>query len=157
MTRDMRRSEAAVALIRDQGADGRSRWLARWNPKWEAFHFVAGHRRPEESFRACLVREIGEELGLREREDYSVSTAPPLHVDFTAWSVSARAETRYAMELFDVELTPAAQSRIAADPENRWLAEAEVRAGRSEDGRPISATMVRLLDESRHRQETGVP
>jgi 8-oxo-dGTP pyrophosphatase MutT (NUDIX family) len=156
MEQTLRRSEAAVALLRDQGADGRPRWLARWNPKWGTFHFVAGHRRPEESFRACLVREIDEELGLREGEDYSVSTAPALHVDFTAWSVSARAETRYVMELFDVELTPAAQSRIADDPENRWLAEADVRAGLSEDGRPISATMGRLLDEDRHRQETDV-
>ena len=123
----MRQSEAAVALIRQQ-ADGRPNFDG-WPvgiPKWQAFHFVAGHRRPEESFRACLVREIGEELGLREGEDYTVLTAPALHVDFTAWSVSARAETRYVMELFDVELMPAAQSRIAADPENRWLAEAEI-------------------------------
>jgi 8-oxo-dGTP pyrophosphatase MutT (NUDIX family) len=141
----MRQSEAAVALIRQQADGGQCRWLARWNSKWQAFHFVAGHRRSEESFRACLVREIAEELGLREQEDYTVLTSPPLAVEFTAWSESARTETRYVMELFDVALAPASQSKVAADSENRWLCEAEIRSGQSEDGLQISVTMGRLL------------
>jgi 8-oxo-dGTP pyrophosphatase MutT (NUDIX family) len=147
----MRRSEAAVAVIRRIN-EGATLWLAQWNPKWERFHFVSGHRRPEETFRECLVRELGEELGLREGEGYTVSTLPPVPVAFSAWSVSAGADTSYAMELFDVELTPAAEARTSADPANRWLSEAEIRDGRAGDGRPISATMVRLLDEHRLRR-----
>jgi 8-oxo-dGTP pyrophosphatase MutT (NUDIX family) len=145
----MRQSESAVALICRQADDGQTRWLARWNVRWQAFHFVAGHRCSEESFRACLEREIAEELGLRESSEYSISSSPPLHLDFTAWSVSAGEETRYIMELFFVELGPAAQSRVAGDSENRWLGEAAIRGGRSDDGRPISATMGRLLTDGR--------
>ena len=65
----MRLSEAAVALIRRE-QDGRTFWLARWNRNWRAYHLVGGHRRPGESFRDCLVREIAEELHLREGTDY---------------------------------------------------------------------------------------
>ena len=91
---------------------------ARWNPNWQAFHFVAGHRRSEESFCACLV-QIAEELGLHERHDYTVLASPPLDVDFTAWSVSARTETRYVMELFEVELAP---PRSPGSPPTRRIA-----------------------------------
>src|SRR5262249_52840296 len=81
----MRRSEAAVALIRRE-QDGRNLWLAQWNPKWRRYHFVSGHRRPDETFRACLVREIAEELRLREGPDYQVSPAPPIHLEFRDYS-----------------------------------------------------------------------
>ena len=61
----MRQSIAAFAVIR-RDERGQTLWLAQWNPKWGAYHFVGGHKRPEETFRECLVREIGEELHLCE-------------------------------------------------------------------------------------------
>jgi 8-oxo-dGTP pyrophosphatase MutT (NUDIX family) len=144
----MRQSEAAVALVRRE-RDGRTHWLARWNPKWRAFHLVAGHRRPGESFRACLVRELAEELGLDEGPGYTASEEPRARLEFTAWSVSARTETRYTMEVFDVAPGDAALRSIALDPANRWLAAEEVRAGRTEDGEAVSPTMRSILSELR--------
>jgi 8-oxo-dGTP pyrophosphatase MutT (NUDIX family) len=143
----MRRSEAAVALIR-RGRDGRTLWLARWNPRWRAYHLVAGHRHPGETFRDCLVREILEELGLREGADYAVAVGPPRRLEYTAWSDSARAETRYTMELFDVELADEqARQRVDADSRNRWLSEDEIRSRRCLDGEAVSATMGLLLSK----------
>jgi 8-oxo-dGTP pyrophosphatase MutT (NUDIX family) len=142
----MRRSEAAVALIRRQ-QDGQTCWLAQWNAKWQRFHFISGHRRPDETFRACLVREVAEELGLQESRDYVIAAGPPMPLEFTAWSESAQTETAYHMELFEVELTGVeARRTVDADPQNRWLSEPEIRAERGHDGRPISPTMARVLD-----------
>jgi hypothetical protein len=142
----MRQSEASVALIR-RTREGQTLWLAQWNPKWRAFHFISGHRRPEESFHACLVREFEEELHLREGRDYRVSPANPIHLDFVDFSVSTQVETRYIMELFNVELDPRADPTVEANSENRWLSEVEILMGRTSEGRPVSATMRRLLGE----------
>jgi 8-oxo-dGTP pyrophosphatase MutT (NUDIX family) len=147
----MRQSEAAVALIcRDR--DGQTLWLAQWNPKWAAYHFVGGHRRPLESFRECLVREIDEELGVAQGSDYQVSTVPPIHLEFTEFSVSTQTETRYIMELFRVKLNSQAVPKVDADPENRWLTAAEIEAGQTTDGQRVSATMRRLLHEYRSQR-----
>src|SRR4051812_24779597 len=89
----MRRSEAAVALIRREEG-GQILWLAQWNPKWQAYHFISGHRRPEETFRECLVREVHEELGLAEGVDYTAAA----HLGFQAFSQGAGVETQYTME-----------------------------------------------------------
>jgi 8-oxo-dGTP pyrophosphatase MutT (NUDIX family) len=143
----MRRSEAAVALIRRE-RDGRTLWLARWNPRWRAYHLVAGHRHADETFRDCLVREITEELGLREGADYSVAPGSTRRLEYTAWSVGAGAETRYTMELFDVELADDhARQRVDADAQNRWLSEAEIRSRQCLDGEAVSTTMELLLSK----------
>src|SRR5205809_5963914 len=102
----MRRSEGALALIRRAG-QGRTENLVGWNEKWQGYNFVGGHRRPEESFLACLEREVAEELNLRRGEDYRVDPGPPRRLEYTAYSESARAETAYVMELFGIELSAA--------------------------------------------------
>lgn len=142
----MRRSESSVALIRREEG-GEVLWLARWNSKWRAFHFVAGHREPAESPRECLVREMNEELGLTEGSDFTAATVPRAKCEFDDWSDGAKAETRYVMTSFDVELTDASCRSIEADPANRWLSESEIREGRCRDGRPVSRTMRWLLEE----------
>ena len=77
-------------------------WLAQWNPKWERYHFVSGHKRANESFRECMIREVGEELNLREDIEFTVAADPLARVEFEAWSESAEVETSYTMELFKV-------------------------------------------------------
>jgi 8-oxo-dGTP pyrophosphatase MutT (NUDIX family) len=114
----MRQSEAAVSLIH-RVQEGQTFWLAQWNPNWRRFHFVSGHRRAEESFRECLVREIAEELGLREGADYQVLQAHPAQLDFFDFSESSRAETRYIMGLFNVQLKPGTDREVDANPANR--------------------------------------
>ena len=63
-----RESVSSVALIGKADAAGRRLWLARWNEHWAAYNFVAGHRRPEESFRQCMLREITEDRPLPEEK-----------------------------------------------------------------------------------------
>jgi 8-oxo-dGTP pyrophosphatase MutT (NUDIX family) len=141
----MRQSIASVALIRRQ-QDGRTLWLAQWNRRWQMYNFVSGHKRPEESFRECVVREIGEELGLWEGIDFRLPTEPPKRLEFTDWSDGAGAETAYTMELFEVELIgPAARQRVDANPQNRWLTKEEIRSQRCQDGKPVSRTMSRIV------------
>jgi len=140
-----RRSVAAVALIR-RPEKGRTLYLAQWNPNWAAFHLVGGHKHPEESFRACLIREVGEELGLEEVTGFVASAEPLARLEFDALSASAGQMTAYSMEVFEVELTgESALAKVAANPENRWLTEAEVRSGRCEDGRSVSPTTARIV------------
>ena len=86
-----RQSIAAAALIRRTEA-AQVLWLARWSRSWKRFHLVGGHKHDEESFRECLVREIGEELGLVEDADYEMAAVPTAHLEFTAWSEGAKEE-----------------------------------------------------------------
>jgi 8-oxo-dGTP pyrophosphatase MutT (NUDIX family) len=146
-----RQSVAAVALITRE-LEGRRQWLAQWNPKWQRYNFVSGHRREGESFRECMVREVREELGLRDGVDFAVGVTPLAHLEFDDWSESAREQTHYTMEVFAVGITTdAARQKVTADSRNCWLNEEEIQMGRSSDGKPVSATMERLLEELRNQ------
>jgi 8-oxo-dGTP pyrophosphatase MutT (NUDIX family) len=141
----MRESVAAIAIIRRQ-QEGRTLYLAQWNPGWQRFHFVGGHRQADESFRQCVAREVGEELGIAPESEFLVGEQPLAHVDYTAWSDRAGRETHYEMELFEVQLAgEAARQRVDADPLNRWLTEDEIREHCCRDGQPVSETMSLLL------------
>jgi 8-oxo-dGTP pyrophosphatase MutT (NUDIX family) len=145
----MRRSLAALALIRHTTDSGETVWLLRWNQRWQAFSFVGGHREDGETFRACCVREVAEELGLHDDGDCRVDEQPLKHLEFTAWSQAAQEDTAYTFELFEVELrTLAARQQVAASPHNHWVTAAEVRAGRTGDGQPISPTVLRVLGQA---------
>jgi 8-oxo-dGTP pyrophosphatase MutT (NUDIX family) len=151
----MRRSEAALALIhREEG--GPTHWLAQWNERWQAYSLLGGHRRPDETFRQCLLRELGEELGLRDESGYTVADRPLAHLEYTAWSASADAETDYTIQLFEVALAAPARAIVDADPRNRWLSAAEITCGRAADGRPVSPTVERLLAAVSGRTEESV-
>lgn len=141
-----RQSVAACALIR-RHQDGKTAWLTQWNRKWGCYHLVGGHKRPDESFRECLVREIGEELGLQENDgSVSVAAEPAAHVEYKAWSASARQLTLYITELFHVQLTgDAAHQKVDNNSLNRWITDAEIRQRRCVDGQSISEALVRLL------------
>jgi 8-oxo-dGTP pyrophosphatase MutT (NUDIX family) len=140
----MRKSQAALALICRQGPAG-TEYLVQWNAKWQALHLVGGHRRPDESFRDCLVRELAEEIGLAPG-DGRVAERPFAHMEYRAFSRSAGVETLYVIELFEVELSAAVLDAVAADPVNAWVEPHTIREGRAADGRAVSAT-VRLLFE----------
>ena len=136
---------AAALTCRTDGAE--TRWLVRWNRGWECFFLVGGHKLDAETFRDCLVREIAEELGLSEGQDYAMGSAPLAHVTYAAKSRRTGEDTRYAVELFAVRLaSDAVWDRIAADARVRLVTEAEIRSQRCGDGKPISPTMLRLLD-----------
>jgi hypothetical protein len=60
----MRQSLASIALIQRN----QRQWLAQWTENWQGYHFVGGHKRPDESFRDCVIR-VAEELLLAEGTD----------------------------------------------------------------------------------------
>jgi hypothetical protein len=144
----MRTSVAAFALFRRVSAVGRIEYLAQWNEGWHNFHFVGGHKRDDESFRTCCVREVGEELGLVDGRDFRVAAEQRCQLRYTYWSERARTDTAYTVELFDAELIGAASRSVTTDPVNRWLSESDIRTGRCRDGRAVSATMRRILEMS---------
>lgn len=143
----MRTSVAALALFRRAAPGGRVEYLAQWNEGWHAFHFIGGHKRDNESFRDCCVREVTEELGLVEGRGFRVAAERRNHLRYIHWSERAQADTAYTVELFDAELLAAADAAVEADADadNRWLTESDIRAGRCRDGRTVSATMLRIL------------
>jgi 8-oxo-dGTP pyrophosphatase MutT (NUDIX family) len=125
--RSMRQSEAALALIR-RPAPGGTEYLVQWNEKWRALNLVGGHRRPQESFRDCLLREVAEELDLRSGADYVAPDAPIAHLEYVAFSESSQQETGYTIELFVVELPPLAAERVSREPANAWVDEAALQS-----------------------------
>jgi 8-oxo-dGTP pyrophosphatase MutT (NUDIX family) len=144
---DLRRSYGAIALIEcPYGPDSRS-WLARWNRHWESYFFVAGHKHDNESSRDCIVRELGEELGIAEGRNFLVPARPITRLEFDAWSRSVQVETHYVMDIFPVQiLGDATWQVLRADSRVRCVTEAEIRAQRGEDGAPVSPTMVRVIE-----------
>jgi 8-oxo-dGTP pyrophosphatase MutT (NUDIX family) len=142
----VRQSTAAAALIRRTRPGGGVEWLTNWNEGWGALHLVGGGREPGESFRECCEREVAEELGLTPGVDFRVADARTAHLEYTAESRRAGVTTAYTIELFGVDLlSDAARAKIDADPECRWVTEAEVRALAAADGRAISPTTPHLL------------
>jgi ADP-ribose pyrophosphatase YjhB (NUDIX family) len=63
----VRPSLASIALIQ-RNQHGQRQWLAQWTENWQGYHFVGGHKRPDESFRDCVIR-VAEELLLAEGTD----------------------------------------------------------------------------------------
>ena len=96
----MQQSVAGIGVIRRKESD-QTLWLSQW----DAYAIVGGHKWVKESFRACVIREIDEELGLVEGTEFLVAEKPIVHLEYTAWSASAKEETAYLMELFDIDLT----------------------------------------------------
>jgi hypothetical protein len=141
----MRTSVAALALVRRPTASGGVEYLARWDERRDAFHFVGGHKGADESFRACCVREAEKGLGLTDGQHFRVAAGPLAHLEYVAFSRGSAAETAYTVELFEVDLLGDAARTVAADPANRWLSEADVRACRCRDGQAVSDRMLRLL------------
>jgi NUDIX domain len=170
-----RTSISSLAVIRQTGSDGLPRYLAQWNPKWQAFNWVGGHKNDDESYRACLVREIAEELGVFPHPDDPDAVAamapagrnevPRCRVDFRplgvleyeAFSRSANATTKYAIALFGVDLPPASIDHVSRDANNCWLTEQEIDAGICAGGRAVSETMRRHLDWLRGLDRPPVP
>jgi tetratricopeptide (TPR) repeat protein len=141
----MHPSVAALALFRRAGPGDAVEYLSQWNERWLALHFIGGHKEPGESFRACCVREITEGLHLAEGSQVRVAAEPLAHLDYVAFSHGAVVETAYTIELFAAALLGDGEQVVAADPANRWVSEADIRARRCRDGRAVSDMMFRVL------------
>ena len=80
------------------------------------------------------------------QSDFIASNGPTGgRLEYVAYSASARTNTLYAMELYDVQLTDKAKSVVEAHPKSVWVDANEVLKQGCRDGRPISVTMETLL------------
>lgn len=141
-----RQSIGAAALIHRQGTDG-TEWFARWNQNWDCFHVVGGHKWEGESFRECMLRELGEELGLSNGQLLVVPAEPVHMATYAAWSERAGEVTDYTLALFAVSASPDLGSKaVASQQEVRWITEDEILAGVCDDGLRVSDTFKTLLD-----------
>ena len=144
----MRRSIASLAIIR-QEIDGQCRYLAQWNPKWSGYSLVGGHKRETESFRECILREVQEELGLAHNVDFAIGAEPLAHLELEQWSESARVNTNYTLEVFEVTLIGTEATRkVTSASQNCWLTLEQIRAGLAQDGKPISSTVRVVLEKT---------
>jgi len=141
----LRGSRASWAVISRQ-VSAQRQWLAQWNERWGRFHFVGGHKElSSESHLECVTREVEQELSLRRGVDFTVAPTALDRLEYTAWSEGYRQTTAYEIELFAVQLSREALARVDQAPNNRWLTETEIAAGRTNDGRPISDEMRWIL------------
>lgn len=151
----MRESVSSVALFQRR-TEGKVLWLLQWNAKWRIYSLVAGHLENGESHRECILREVCEELGLDQDIEFSVSLEARARMEFEDWSESANEQTAYTMELFDAELLAAtAYRKVEKGPLNRWVTETEIDSLQCADGKPISATVMRLLTEAKRHSRTS--
>jgi ADP-ribose pyrophosphatase YjhB (NUDIX family) len=144
----MRISEAGLALIVRKGMRGENQYLTQWNDKWQAFSLVGGHRKRQESFRDCCIREIEEELGLTRNIDFQL--APPHEgqaCEYMAFSQAARVETLYRFQLFVTEiLTSEGMQKIDTNVANQWVGQSEIRNQKVSDGRSISDQLLQIVN-----------
>jgi hypothetical protein len=145
----MRQSVAAFAIICQQQRGTDMCWLAQWNRRWQCFNFVGGHKKLLESYRQCLIRELAEELPVMEDRDCRVGEQALDRLQYTAFSRSARKQTKYRVELFEVQLSDGALGRVQANPSNRWLTRDEIIMGRTSNGMEVSDAMRLALDPMR--------
>jgi 8-oxo-dGTP pyrophosphatase MutT (NUDIX family) len=143
LAQSLRHSEGGIALFERKLA-GKTEWLAQWNENWQAFFFIGGHRHEGETFRDCVLREIGEELDLAALE-FTVASQPCHNLEYKARSRSADELTAYTMELFAANLSQQAAVVVDVDRRNRWLSEEEILRLEAYDARPISPTVYLLL------------
>jgi hypothetical protein len=153
----MRQSEGSLAAIERRRGD-RVEVLTRWNRGWRALSPVGGHRRPTESFRRCLVREVTEELGLEEGDQFTAGESPLAHLEYDARSESAGVDTAYTLEIYRIALAgPAVEAAVSASPENRWVTADEVGSGATINGVRISPTVARVLAQLAVLRNVGGP
>jgi len=139
-----RQSEGGIALFQ-RAVRGKRQWLAQWNENWQAFFFVGGHRQESETFSPVRhSRDRGRtgpgRVGLHGRV---ASGGPPrIPCSFP--------QRRRADGLRDGAVrgqARAGRSRSRRrDSRNRWLTEGEIRGLEAHDGRPISVTILLLLN-----------
>ena len=150
-----RTSAASLALIRREHA-GEEMFLARWNEAWRHYFFVGGHKRPDESSRECIVREVEEELGLRSGSGCMIADEPLACLKFDDWSERAEAPTAYTWMVFTVELsTSNVWETVESDAQNAWLTKQEIEELVARDGRPVSGRIAFVLSTIEGRTWLG--
>jgi 8-oxo-dGTP pyrophosphatase MutT (NUDIX family) len=142
----LRKSEAGLALITRTVA-GKTEFLCQFHEKTRGYFLVGGHREDGESFRDCVIREVGEELNLTSN-DFHVASQPRSALTYMARSRSTGIDTEYFFELFDVQIGDRSLTKIESEPNNRWLSAEEILEMRLHRSQSVSPDLRRILIQS---------
>jgi 8-oxo-dGTP pyrophosphatase MutT (NUDIX family) len=153
--------QAAFALIKTRSEDT-CYYLLQWNPKWQCYNFIGGKvetgdNNNDNDFSRTLCREIEEEMGIEPGKIEIEQEARLVKL----WQYSAR-EKRFKPYLFSIFTTnlfsdlPADRQKVtralrwlSSKYENAYVSQAEIINLQAADGKPISATVRRILIELR--------
>ncbi|MFG0334448.1 MAG: hypothetical protein ACF8TS_13875 [Maioricimonas sp. JB049] len=135
----------SIALVRRWFGE-EERWLARWDEQAQALDFVYSERLEGESYRESIDREIAWTLRLQRKRDYIVSSVPRLHFQAPLEIPGQCTPVYYVVQFFVVDLYgQRAAGTLDADALNQWCRPAELREGRTTDGRAIAPGLHVLL------------
>ncbi|GAB4483051.1 MAG: hypothetical protein Kow00124_32280 [Anaerolineae bacterium] len=132
----------AVIKRRIGGVD---HYLMQYDAAADWFQPLGGKCDPDDlDSAAALRREIGEELGLDAPPGPDDCALTPLLLGWQTRDLSATygVLTAYTMDFYHLT---AIRFPLETDRDTRWLARAEIAAGRARDGRPISDIYLRAL------------
>ncbi len=136
--------QVAQAVIK-QRIGGADHYLMQYDAAADWFQPLGGKRDPADpDSAAALRREIGEELGLDAPPGPDDCALTPLLLGWQTRDLSATygVLTAYTMDFYHLT---AIRFPLETDRDTRWLARAEIAAGRARDGRPISDVYLRAL------------
>lgn len=142
-TQDQRISESSLALIKRKSTQGVELFV-QWNARWKQFHFVGGHREPDEDYRECLIRELREELEVAPEDGVQIAELPCLSLEFLSKSVRSGTMTRYRMRVFEVSIDEHLLDELETSPSVCWVSPPEILSGRTEAGKPIADNVQRV-------------
>ncbi|MFO7539690.1 MAG: NUDIX hydrolase [Chloroflexota bacterium] len=154
-----RRQSSAFAFIA-VGTGEQRRYLLQWNEAWHRFNLIGGKLDDSKgdggSMNRALQRELEEELGLKNSEDFKVGPCLKT-VKMRQFSRRENKSKQYRFDVFDVALFPQLLTSInhpnyaarwlSTRYENVFASAEEITNLITKDGRAISRTTRRVLQE----------
>jgi 8-oxo-dGTP pyrophosphatase MutT (NUDIX family) len=157
MWRSLKRQNSAFAFIA-VGSGVERRYLLQWNDTWQVFNLIGGKldnsRGDAGSLSRALQRELEEEMGLKNGEDFEIGRCLKT-VKMRQYSRRENKAKNYHFGVFDVALFPQLLNNInhpnyaarwlSTRYENVFASAEEIMELSTSDGRAISRTTKRVL------------
>jgi len=148
---------AAFAFITTQ-EKGEKRYLLQWNEKWHCFNFIGGkldNQKGDKNDLVCTIRrEIAEEIGISNL-DSVIAVKERKVVHMRQFSLRERRLKNYRFSIFEINFFPylsVDQQKVThsliwltSQQTNVYVTAQEVLNLRTQDGKPISKTVRRIL------------
>jgi 8-oxo-dGTP pyrophosphatase MutT (NUDIX family) len=126
------------------------RFLVQWDARAGQFQLIGGRQKDDEPIGQTAIRELEEELQQQVKHaagDFSLHLLAPV-AGSRHLSPSFGALTEYHFTFFHASGLP----ELILGPDDRWLTRAELLAGRTNDGHPVSGARLKLLEEALNKR-----